>query len=154
MSAPRSVARRGNPACPSLRADGCWGAIPLRAREQPAPDRTPSWGGIPSQHSPAVLPDIPVLPRLLALRVQHEAVTGWHPTPGGAGGTRSPWARHRNVWQEVGPLSSGHCCQVIILHLAVSMATCWLSSERPELCGAGRASCWQNKPKDKHFKES
>lgn len=34
-----------------------------------------------TQHSPAALPVIPALPRLLPPCVQQEAVTGWHPTP-------------------------------------------------------------------------
>lgn len=47
---------------------------------------------------PAVLPEIIVLPCLLAPRVQHEAVTGWHPTHSGAGGgTHSLGQGHKHM---------------------------------------------------------
>lgn len=55
----------GNPACPSLRAEGCWGVIPITG-EQPSGWRDPL----------TALPVIPVLPHLLAPHVQHEAGTG------------------------------------------------------------------------------
>lgn len=60
----------------------------------------------------------------------HQAGTGWPPSPSHA--VPGPGT---NKWQDVGPLSSGHCCQVRILHLPVSMAT--LQREAKNVC------CWK-----------
>lgn len=115
-------------------SQGCCGATFLRAREQSAPHKTPSkrdcYDGEKCllRHFPAVVPETVVLPCLLAPCVQHKAVTGWHPTHSGAGQARTPWVKDVNIWKKVDPLSSGHHCQVIILHLPVSMATCWLAA--------------------------
>lgn len=74
----------------------------------------------PRDHSPSLPPGTPCPARSRDRMASHPQRC--------MGGKHTPWVRDTNIWKKVDPLSSGHCCQVIILHLPVSMATHWLTA--------------------------
>lgn len=132
MSAALSVARRGNPAYAACRDGG--EQFPSQQGDNLPQTRHPAGWRDPPRALPCCAPSYPSPSPPPGTLCPAGSCDRMESHPSHAGGTHSPWARVRNKWKEVGPLSSGCCCQVIILHLPVSMATCWLSPVRGQRC--------------------